>query len=76
MFIRGLLELKDKDVIREVHGIKPSSNYELLMEDWFICSDYINGLLIVFSLSNFTIFSKVQFDIFSGVTLELINMNN
>ena len=37
--------LKEKDVIREVNGFLPNSNYELFMEDQYIGDDYINGLL-------------------------------
>ena len=46
LFIRELLELKDKDVIREV---APSSNYELFMENCLyvmvISMDYSKFLL-------------------------------
>ena len=49
LFIRELLELKDKDVIREVNDIEPSSNYELLMDDCLyvmvISMDYSKFLL-------------------------------
>ena len=49
LFIRELLKLKDKDVIREINDITPSSNDELLMEDCLyvmvISMDYSKFLL-------------------------------
>ena len=62
---------EDRDVIREVNGYLPSSNYKLFMEDQYIGDDYIIWTTRI--PSNFiSIISGVQFQVFSGVTLKLI----
>ena len=75
LFIRELLVLNDKDGIRELIDFEPTSNYELFMEDQYIGTDYIIWTTQV--SSNFiSIISRVQFQVFSGVTLELIKHIN
>ena len=32
---------------------KPNFNYELFMENWFVCSDYINGQFKPFEYNYF-----------------------